>query len=482
MAKHLTIVGLGSGDFSHLSIGVFQKIQKAEKVFLRTKEHPAVNGLIENGIAFESFDPIYEKYEEFEDVYRHIVARLLEEAGQNDIVYGVPGHPMVAEKTVRLLLDEAEGYGIRVKIEGGQSFIDPLFTALQIDPIEGFSFYDALDLDADSLPLDKHLIICQVYDAFVASEVKLTLLEHLPPDYEVVIVTSVGNEDESIKKVPLSELDFDWGVSNLTSVYVPPVSDKNLLNHTFPRLRDIIRILRSPEGCPWDRMQTHESLRKYMLEEAFEVVSAIEEENDEHLVEELGDVLLQILLHAQIGEDEGYFNVYDVIRSLSEKMIRRHPHVFESADVKDASEVVKNWQEIKKDERKDAHNSLMDEVSGGLPPLAKSYDIQKKAAQVGFDWPDSSPVWDKINEELEELKAEVEKNNIKAMEDELGDVLFSVVNLARKIGVNPTIALGHSNEKFIQRFRKIEQDALAEGRTIESLTLEEMDQLWERAK
>jgi len=482
MSKQITIVGLGSGDFSHLTIGVFQRIKKASKVFLRTKEHPVVEGLLSEGIAFESFDPVYEQHEEFEDVYEHIVTRLLEEASLSDIVYGVPGHPMVAEKTVRLLLEKAEGCGIHVKIEGGQSFIDPLFTALQIDPIEGFSFFDALDLDPDNLPLDKHLIICQVYDTFTASEVKLTLLEHLPPDYEVIIVTSVGNADESIKKVPLADLDHDWQVSNLTSVYVPPVQDENLLNHTFPRLKKIIRILRSPEGCPWDREQTHESLRKYMLEEAFEVVAAIEEQDDDHLVEELGDVLLQILLHSQIGEDEGYFNVQDVIRSISDKMIRRHPHVFGSVNVENASEVLKNWEEIKKEERKDDSHSLMNEVSGGLPPLAKSYDIQKKAAKAGFDWPDSFPVWEKINEELDELKAEVEAGDRLAMEDELGDVLFSVVNLARKLEISPILALGHTNEKFIHRFKKMEQQALAEGKDLSSLTLEEWDELWEQAK
>lgn len=339
-----------------------------------------------------------------------------------------------------------------------------------------------MDLDADNVPLDKHLIICQVYDAFTASEVKLSLLEHLPPDYEVTIATSVGNEDESIKKVPLSDLDRDVEVSNLTSIYIPPVQDESLLNHTFVRLRKIIRTLRSPGGCPWDREQTHETLRKYLIEEAYEVIAAIDEQDDDHIAEELGDVLLQVLLHAQIGEDEGYFNIQDVIRSLSEKMIRRHPHVFGTVNVQNAEDVTRNWEAIKKEERHNTYNSLMDKVSKGLPPLAKSYDIQKAAAKVGFDWPDSEPVWEKVAEELAELKVEVEKQDIQAMEDELGDVLFSTVNLARKLGIDSQIALNHANEKFISRFKKMEESALQKNKDMTSLTLEEWDQLWNKVK
>ncbi|WP_027725234.1 nucleoside triphosphate pyrophosphohydrolase [Tuberibacillus calidus] len=482
MTKQITVVGLGSGEAGHLTIGVYERLKKAPKVFLRTKAHPVAEWLKEQGIAFETFDAVYEQMDNFEAVYDVIVARLLEEARRSDLLYAVPGHPMVAEKTVRLLREKVEACGISLRIEGGQSFLDPLFTALNIDPIEGFSFLDASALDADDVPLDQHLIICQVYDAFVASEVKLALLEHLPPDYEVVIATSVGNADESITKVPLSDLDHDWQVSNLTCVYVPPVRDENLLNHTFPRIRKIIRKLRSPEGCPWDRKQTHESLRKYLLEEAFEVIGAIEEQDDDHLVEELGDVLLQVLLHAQIGEDEGYFNIQDVIRSLSEKMIRRHPHVFGESQAMTAEEVIQNWEAIKKQEKKDDDESLMDQVPGGLAPLAKSYEIQKLAAKVGFDWPDASLVWEKIREELHELRKAVEAGHVSEMEEELGDVLFSVVNLARKLDIHPVLALGRTVEKFSRRFKQMENEAQANGRSLSSLTAEEWDKLWNHAK
>lgn len=482
MAGKITIVGLGAGDLDQLSLGVYKRLKEAPFLFLRTKEHPVVRDLEREGIAFETFDPIYKESERFEDVYETIAGRLLRQAAQSDIVYAVPGHPMVAEKTVQLLLERAGEKGIEVKIEGGQSFLDPLFAALKIDPIEGFAFFDALDLDPDHLPLDRHLIICQVYDAFVASEVKLTLLEHLPPEYEIVIAKAVGSVDETITRLPLYELDRAVHVDNLTSVYVPPVKDEALLNHTFPRLRKVIQKLRSPEGCPWDREQTHRSLRKYLLEEAFEVIEAIDDEDDDHLIEELGDVLLQVMLHAQIGEDEGYFNIYDVIRSLTDKMIRRHPHVFGEAVAADAEDVKRRWSAIKEREKGARPDSLMDEVNRALPPLMKALEIQKKAAKVGFDWDQAEPVWEKIVEELEEWRKEADNGNREGMEEECGDVLFSVVNLARKLGIDPTLALDGTNRKFSRRFKAMEQMAKSDGRDLTAMRPEEMERLWARAK
>ncbi|MFC4620370.1 MazG family protein [Camelliibacillus cellulosilyticus] len=356
MSGRIIVVGLGAGDLAQLSLGVYQKLTKAKKLYLRTADHPVVADLKREGLDFETFDQVYESLDTFDAVYKTIVERLFAEAGATEVVYAVPGHPMVAEKTVQWLLDLSDERGVPVEVSGGQSFLDPLFTALGIDPIEGFVFYDALDLNADDLPLDRHLVVCQVYDPIIASEVKLALLEQLPPDYEVFVVTSVGNQDESIVSMPLEDLDRKATVNNLTSVYVPPVKDKNLLNHTFIRLRRVIRQLRGPDGCPWDREQTHESLKKYLIEEANEVIEAIEEQDDDHLIEELGDVLLQVMLHAQIGEDEGFFNIQDVIRALTEKMIRRHPHVFGSASAASPADVERLWNDIKlkeKDERRD---------------------------------------------------------------------------------------------------------------------------------
>lgn len=484
MSGKIKVVGLGSGELNQLSLGIYKELKKAQHLFIRTADHPMIEDLKEEGLTFQTFDDIYEKHETFEGVYDEIVAFLLNKGEDQEVVYAVPGHPMVAEKTVQLLLEQGPPKGVEIDILGGQSFLDPLFTALNIDPIEGMTFVDAQTLDPDQLTFQHHLIVCQIYDGFIASEVKLTLLEHYPPEYEVTLIQAAGDQDQVIKKVPLSELDYDWTLDNRTSLYVPPINDVNLINQTFSRLRDIIRTLRAPGGCPWDREQTHESLRKYLVEETYEVLSAIEEEDEDHLVEELGDVLLQVMLHAQIGEDDGYFNIYDIIRNLSEKMIRRHPHVFGNRQVDNAGEVVVNWEAIKQEEKGQGSSkkSILHEVGKGLPPLGFAYELQKKAAKVGFDWPSTAEVWDKIYEELDECRDEEEAANSSKLEAELGDVLFSVVNLARKHGIDPMVALISTNQKFYTRFREIEQRALQMGKDVGDLSLEEMERIWVQAK
>jgi tetrapyrrole methylase family protein / MazG family protein len=484
MPGKIKVVGLGSGELNQLSLGIYKELKKAAQLFIRTADHPMIEDLREEGLHFKTFDDIYEKHDTFEGVYDEIVAVLFDNAAEQDVVYAVPGHPMVAEKTVQLLLEQGSQKGIEVQILGGQSFLDPLFTALNIDPIEGMTFVDAQTLDPDQLAFQHHLIVCQIYDGLIASDVKLTLLEHYPPDYLVTLIQAAGDQDQVIKTIPLAELDYDWTLDNRTSLYVPPIKDLNLVNQTFPRLRDIIRRLRAPGGCPWDQEQTHESLRKYLVEEVYEVLAAIKEGDDDHLVEELGDVLLQVMLHAQIGEDEGYFNIYDIIRTLSEKMIRRHPHVFGDIHVENANEVMKNWETIKREEKgnEPTKKSILHGVEKGLPPLLYALELQKKAAKVGFDWPSTDEVWDKIYEELEECRVEEKAANGTKLEAELGDVLFSVVNLARKHGIDPMVALISTNQKFFTRFLEIEHHANRMGRDICELTLEEMEQIWVLAK
>ncbi|MBM7646457.1 tetrapyrrole methylase family protein/MazG family protein [Scopulibacillus daqui] len=484
MIRKLTIIGLGAGGIDQLSLGIYKKLKEADKLYLRTADHPVVRDLENEGIKYHSFDHIYTEQDTFEGVYDQIVKVLLKEVRQSDeVVYAVPGHPMVAERTVQLLLNEAKGdQEISTNILGGQSFLDPLFAALKIDPIEGLNFVNAMDLDGDELHFNQHLVICQVYDSFVASEVKLVLLEHLPYDYPVSIVTACGHKDEKVIHIPLHELDHNIEVDNLTSVYVPPVKDRNLLNHTFPALRKVIRKLRSPEGCPWDREQTHESLKKYLVEETYEVLEAIDQQDDEHLAEELGDVLLQIMLHAQIGEDEGYFSIDDVIRSITTKMIRRHPHVFSDKSVESADEVIANWEQIKAEEKGVKNDSsLLSGINKALPPLLKALEYQKTAAKAGFDWEDIQSVWAKVDEELKEVRDACETSP-DHLELEIGDLLFSVVNLARWKGINPFLALERTNRKFLERFTYIEQSAKSEGKTIHELTLEQMDKLWEESK
>ncbi|RDW16860.1 nucleoside triphosphate pyrophosphohydrolase [Oceanobacillus chungangensis] len=477
----IEIIGLGAGDINQLSIGTYKKLTETKAtVFTRTLDHPVIQTIEEAGVRFQSFDNIYEEEEQFATVYERIVARLIEEAKKSaeGILYTVPGHPMLAEKAVQLLLDQDE---VEVEVVGGQSYLDDLFTSLRIDPIDGFQFVDGTSFERSQLNYRQHIIFCQVYDRFIASEVKLALLEDLPADYEVVVVEAAGSQQEVITKLPLEELDHGLEVSNLTSVYIPP-AENHLLNHTFSNLREVIRVLRSPNGCPWDRKQTHESLREYAVEEVYELIDAIDQQDDEGIIEELGDILLQVMLHSQIGEDDGYFNVDDVIRGITDKMIHRHPHVFGDRDVSSVDEVLTNWEALKKEEKGEMRQSVLDGVSKSLPSLAKAYQLQKKAAKVGFDWKEVQDIWKKLEEELAEVKEVIEANDHQEVEKEFGDVLFVIANLTRYYKINPEIALNLSNQKFISRFSFIEEQLREKGTAIEDATLEEMDAYWDQAK
>ncbi|MCM2535574.1 nucleoside triphosphate pyrophosphohydrolase [Neobacillus pocheonensis] len=484
MVKKIEILGLGAGDLEQLPFGVYKKLVGSSHIYLRTKEHPVVTELETEGLHYSSFDSIYEKHDQFEEVYQEIVKTLLDKAQSESIIYAVPGHPLVAERTVQLLLEKGPKREVEIIIGGGQSFIDSLFQSLKIDPIDGFQLLDGTLLEGNQLQVNQHIIISQVYDQFVASEVKLTLMERLPDDYEVYIVTAAGSKNESIEKVPLYELDRRVTINNLTSIYIPPVEDEQILLKNFSKLREIIAVLRGPNGCPWDKEQTHESLKKYLIEETYEVIEAIDSGDIDHLIEELGDVLLQVMLHAQIGEDDGYFSVEDVIEGLSAKMIRRHPHVFGSVKADNAEEVVRNWQEIKKLEKGEAPKSLLSGVSKSLPNLLRAYELQKKAAKVGFDWQDITPALEKVKEELLEFENELNGSDEQKLlaKGEFGDLLFAFVNVARFLDIHPEEALFETNEKFIRRFNYVEEKVKGSGKAFAEHTLESLDQFWDEAK
>ncbi|MFC7372345.1 nucleoside triphosphate pyrophosphohydrolase [Fictibacillus iocasae] len=478
MAGKISIIGLGAGDLAQLSLGLYEKIMNAGSLLVRTDDHPAVDELRERGVAIESYDHVYEKHDAFQPVYEEIAADLRRRSVLGDVLYAVPGHPLVAEQTVQLLIHNSPG--IEVEVLGGKSFLDEMYTALKIDPIEGCQILDGTALVKEAIQIRNHVIIVQVYDAFIASDVKITLMEKYSDEQPVFVVTAAGSASERITKVPLYELDQNVELNNLTALYVPPAAGEEQMYRDFDYLRGVIAALRGPGGCPWDQKQTHRSLKKYLIEEAYEVLEAIDEEDDDHLAEELGDVLLQVLLHSQIGEEEGYFSIDDVIEHTASKMIRRHPHVFGTTDVKDADEVLANWEEIKRQEKgKETRTSLLDGIAKGLPSLMKAYALQKKAAKAGFDWPDEQPVWDKIAEELQEFKAaSTDQDRMK----EMGDILFAVVNLSRFYNIEPEEALQSSNSKFFNRFRYIESELEKAGKTPEDSNLQEMDDLWNKAK
>ena len=477
----IEIIGLGAGEIDQLSLNIYRKLTEDRiPLFIRTEDHPVIASLKAENVHYHGFDAIYQAHDQFEAVYEEIVDELINQAKHHQLIrYAVPGHPMLAERTVQLLLDQTD---VKIEISGGQSFLDDLFTAVKIDPIEGFQFLDATSFERVQIDYTSHLIFCQVYDQMVASDVKLTLLEDLPPEHPVVIVEAAGSEAEQITHLSLVELDQVVQLSNLTSVYVHPI-ERDALSHQFNRFREVIATLRGPEGCPWDQKQTHESLRQYLIEEAYELIDAIDEKDDNQIIEELGDVFLQVMLHSQIGEDHGYFTIDDVIRSITEKMIRRHPHVFDDVEAVDEQAVMKNWQAIKaKEQGMEQPTSQLDRVADSASTLVTADSLQKEARKVGFDWQEPGPIIEKISEELAEVTLAIADNQADAIEAEFGDLLFSVVNLARHYQVNSDLALNKTNKKFKKRFQYIESEVIKQGKQLTDLSLQELDQIWEEAK
>ncbi|MDV5107019.1 nucleoside triphosphate pyrophosphohydrolase [Clostridium perfringens] len=478
----LKIMGLGPGAYEALTIGALKELKNNKNIYFRTEKHPTVDFLKDEGIKFESYDHAYEKYDSFDDVYKYIAEDLITKIKDDeDLIYAVPGHPLVAEKSVINLIELCKENNVQYEVLPAVSFVDAMMEALQVDPIEGVKIIDAFDMKNQILDKRVGTIITQVYNNFIASEVKLRLLEGYEDDTEIIFVRAVGVEGlESIRKIPLYELDWQEDIDYLTSIYIP----KDLGNKKdFQDLLDIIETLRNPGGCPWDREQTHESLKSALLEECYEVIDAIENEDEDALIEELGDVLLQVVFHASIGKEDGYFDIMDVIGGISNKMINRHPHVFGNEKANTSEQVLVNWDEIKKEEKGiKTLTEEMQNIAKSLPTTTRAYKVQKKAKKVGFDWDDVNCAMDKVKEELNEIKEVYNCEDKSIIEGEVGDLLFACINVARFLEVDGELALDKTIKKFIKRFSYIENEAIKNNKNLKDMTLEEMDKLWEEAK
>jgi tetrapyrrole methylase family protein / MazG family protein len=251
-------------------------------------------------------------------------------------------------------------------------------------------------------------------------------------------------------------------------------------------LVEIMKKLRSPEGCPWDREQTHDSLKPYLIEEAYEVLEAIELKDASSLEEELGDLLLQVVFHAQLAEEKRQFDMNDVIRGISEKLIRRHPHVFAGMDLKTSEEVLVHWKKIKADEKGKSllqeKHSILDGLPKDLPPLTEAVQLTRRAAEVGFDWPTLDGIFEKLGEEVGEIQEAIRSGKEEEIREELGDLFFVLANLARRLLVDPELAMRSANRKFQRRFRGLERELQEKDQTLAETSLEEMDTLWEKRK
>ena len=503
----ITIVGLGPGAVGHLSLETMSIMQGCEQVILRTAVHPTVAELAKQGVKYTSCDDLYEAGASFEEVYQNVVTRVLTAAHKGDVVYAVPGSPLVAEKTVVLLREQAKAQNLELAIKPSMSFLDLAYVALGIDPIAGLRIIDAQDFGAIADAGQYPLMITQVYSQLVASDLKIALMENLPDEYELYFLRNMGLEDEECRPVKLFELDRQPKIDHLTSVYIPPMGEdenmpcsimafgedeeeeavENMVDTAsfddvdIQPLVDVMRTLREPGGCPWDREQTHASIRSNMIEEVYEYLEAVDAEDTEGMREELGDILMQIVFHARMAEEAGRFDLQDVIDEVVDKLIRRHPHVFGETKVTGSDEVLVNWEAIKKTEKTERKH-VLDGVTQGLPALLRAYKLQSKAAKVGFDWPDVKGVWDKVQEELAELQEALASGDRAAAENELGDVLFALVNYARHQKIEPEVALNGTNNRFAKRFAHVESCVEASGKAWQDFSLDELDQFWDEAK
>jgi tetrapyrrole methylase family protein/MazG family protein len=484
----VVVVGLGPGGADLLLPAARAAIvaTPAERRFVRTLRHPAVDDLVADGVGFRSCDDIYESAGRAGEVYEAIAARLAAAADDGDVCFAVPGSPAVGENSVALL---RERLGKRLVLVPGLSFLDLAWLRLGVDPLAGSG---ARAVDGNALPAALPagpLLVSHCHSRLVLSDVKLALLERLPGEAPVTVLARLGLPDESVTTVPLEDLDRVVEADHLTSVFVevPPGGP----GEAWERFVALVERLRGPGGCPWDAEQTHHSLSRHLIEEAYEVIEAIEalpasapapgpepvrHGAYEHLEEELGDLAFQVVFHATLAREAGAFTITDVLGGIHDKLVRRHPHVFGDVSVTGADEVVANWEVIKREEK--GRTSLMDGVSRHLPSLLYAHKLYRKAATAGLAFGTAGEVAARAGDELGALTAE----GVDADEAErrLGEALAAVVYLARLAGVDGESALRGWAGRFKERFQRLEALAAERGETVESIPPADVATLWDQ--
>jgi len=472
----VVIVGLGPAGPEYVTEHTLSEIARVPHRFLRTSRHPSAF-LVPTPI---TFDEIYEAADTFADVYAEITGRLIAAAqAHGEVLYAVPGSPLILERTVRSLLNDPR---VDCLVQPAMSFLDIVYARLGLDPVEaGLTLLDGHEFATAAAGHAGPLLVAHTHANWVLSDIKLAV-EQAMGDEPVVILQRLGSPDEAITRTTWAELDRTVEADHLTSIYIPHLGAP--VGATLVRFHELARTLR--EQCPWDREQTHQSLVRYLLEETYEVVDALQAldpgdpTTDEHLIEELGDLLYQIEFHATIAEQEGRFTMADVAQGVHDKLVRRHPHVFGDVVADDTATVLSNWDAIKQVEK--GRSSVFEGVPHSLPSLSYADAVQRKAAKVGFDWPDIDGALPKIAEEAAELRAAADSADPAAVHDELGDLLFAVVNVARHLGVEPESALRAATLKFRGRFEIVEQLAGERGIVLKAAGLTVLDELWDIAK
>jgi len=473
----IIVVGLGPGSGDLLTRQAWDVLSSASTIYLRTERHPAVTDLPDVA-RYISLDHHYESAEDFDDVYRRIVAELLQQGRNNDIVYAVPGHPFIGESTVTALVEAAAKASIPLSIVPGLSFVEVVLSAMKLDGLDGLQLLDAIELASHRFPPinpDAPLLLGQVYNRLLASELKMTLTAAYPDEHLVFLIHAAGTKRELVESIPLYSIDRSDQIDHLTSLYVPALPNKA----TLSALADTVAVLRSPDGCPWDQEQTPQSMRSGFLEEASEVLAALDADDPANLCEELGDMFYHLVMQAQMATEVEAFKLTDVLSGIESKLRRRHPHVWGDWEVANTAEVLRNWEHLKRAEKTGSPASLLDEIPRTLPALARSQKMQSQVRNVGFDWPNITGVYAKLDEEIAELKAAA---SLAEQQAELGDILFVLANLGLWLDVDAESAMREANQRFDRRFRQLEALVAERGLNWDEMDLSALDQLWEEVK
>lgn len=481
-ARRVVAVGLGPAGADLVLPAARREIERIPIRYARTTRHPAIDDLLADGVELTGLDDHYERGADLDAVYTSIADTLMSAAAQHgEICYLVPGSPAVAERTVALLRERE----VELVVVPGLSFVDLAWSRLGVDPMEGARVIDGHAFRVEAAGAAGPLLVAQCDSRFVLSDVKLSLLEVLEAEHRVTVLQRLGRDDERVFAVELAELDRSFEPDHLTSVFVD--LGGAALAGELVRLVGVVERLRGPGGCPWDQKQTHHSLARHLIEEAYEVVEAIEAlppeapggevevapERYAALEDELGDLLFEVVIHSVLANEAGAFTMADVSRTVHDKLIRRHPHVFGTVDVADADEVVANWEQIKKAEK--GGGSLVADITASLPSLIYTHKLFRKAAAVGLE-PGGDDAQRRLVEAAEALAA-----GPADPEAALGEVLARAVALAASSGLDAESALRGWAGRFRDRFLTMER--LAGERSVELATASSdlVAALWEDA-
>ena len=466
--KTITIAPLSTPQT--LTQTTWHTVETTQTLYLQTAEHPSARPVKEAGLSFVSMDDLYESEPDFSALNRAIAERL---TSGGDCVYAVMGDGCFEQ--LPFIEETAKKRGFKVVSLPGVSYAKAAFPDVQ----------DALICTARSFPArflpSVPLCIQELDNPIIAGEVKLALSDVYSEEHPVTLATMQPDGHYAKRTFPLYELDRRRTLFASSVLLVPPVTFEQRTRYQYDDLVSVMRRLRAPDGCPWDREQTHASLKKDLIEECYELNDAIDEADDAHIIEELGDVLMLVVFHSVIAEEQGRFNDTDVVDGVIKKLIFRHPHVFGSDVVRNADEVLLKWDEMKrKEKQQNSQSDVLCAVPKHFPALMRSEKIQKKARKVGFDWADATEALPKVKEEIAELEQAMAQNG--NIEEESGDLLFAVVNVIRLLGLDCEQVLHEASDKFIRRFAKMEELANRDGFALEQLTLKEQDAYWEKAK